>query len=178
MSKKKIRQPTNNKKVSKTAAQDMEDAYQIEKGYNLAMMGEYLLSPENRKKLKIIREIFPESPGKQAGRKLYEQRKSQNREAQTDDEKLLKTGLKVIAQNRKNNKKSKKSPDYTKGLPDREMEIKMGVPNQKYMDTISTDAEGPTKEKKGGGQVYKRKNSGKVIKSNMSGQDLVNACYD
>ena len=31
---------------------------------------------------------------------------------------------------------------------------------------------------KGGGKVYKRKHSGKVIKNNMSGQDLVNACYD
>jgi hypothetical protein len=34
------------------------------------------------------------------------------------------------------------------------------------------------KKKMGGGQVYKRGNGGKVIKNNMSGQDLVNACYD
>ena len=35
-----------------------------------------------------------------------------------------------------------------------------------------------TKKKMGGGQVYKRGHGGKVIKNNMSGQDLVNACYD
>lgn len=34
------------------------------------------------------------------------------------------------------------------------------------------------KKKMGGGQVYKRGHGGKVIKNNMSGQDLVNACYD
>jgi hypothetical protein len=37
---------------------------------------------------------------------------------------------------------------------------------------------GYMKKKMGGGKVYKRKHSGKVIKNNMSGQDLVNACYD
>lgn len=77
-----------------------------------------------------------------------------------------------------NNNQAKSPAEYTKGLPDREMEIKMGVPNQKYMDATSTDAEGPTKKKMGGGKVYKRSKGGKVIKSNMSGQDLVNACYD
>jgi len=34
------------------------------------------------------------------------------------------------------------------------------------------------KKKMGGGQIYKRGHGGKVIKNNMSGQDLVNACYD
>jgi len=29
----------------------------------------------------------------------------------------------------------------------------------------------------GGGQVYKRKHGGKVIKGNMTGEDIVNACY-
>ena len=41
-----------------------------------------------------------------------------------------------------------------------------------------TKKETPKKKKMGGGKVYKRKHSGKVIKNNMSGQDLVNACYD
>lgn len=76
-----------------------------------------------------------------------------------------------------NNNQAKPPADYTKGLPNREMEIKIGVPNQKYIDATSTDAEGPTKKKMGGGQVYKRGHGGKVIKNNMSGQDLVNACY-
>ena len=31
---------------------------------------------------------------------------------------------------------------------------------------------------KDGGKVYNKKHGGKVIKNNMSGQDLVNACYD
>lgn len=78
-----------------------------------------------------------------------------------------------------NKKKIAKPPaDYTKGLSNREIEIKMGIPNQSGMDTASTDAEGPKKKKMGGGQVYKRKHGGKVIKNNMGGQDLVNACYD
>ena len=38
--------------------------------------------------------------------------------------------------------------------------------------------ETPKKKKMGGGKVYKRGHGGKVIKNNMSGQDLVNACYD
>ncbi len=29
-----------------------------------------------------------------------------------------------------------------------------------------------------GGQVYKRGHGGKVIKNNMSGEDLVKKCYD
>ena len=95
----------NNKKVSKTAAQDMEDAYQMESGYNLAMINEELLTPENRKKLELMQDFIPESAGKKAGRKLYKQRKSKNREAQTDNEKQLKAALKLIAQNRKNKKK-------------------------------------------------------------------------
>tara|TARA_R100000988_G_scaffold99305_1_gene68262 strand:+ start:58 stop:549 length:492 start_codon:yes stop_codon:yes gene_type:complete len=155
----------NNKKVSKTAAQDMEDAYQMESGYNLAMINEELLTPEIRKKLELMQDFIPESAGKRAGRKLYKQRKSKNREAQTDDEKKLKAALKVIAQNKKNNKKPKPSPDYTKGLPDREMEIKMGVPNQKYMDATSTDAEGPTKKKKYGGKINYRMGGGQVVDS-------------
>jgi hypothetical protein len=77
-----------------------------------------------------------------------------------------------------NNNQAKPPADYTKGLSNREIEIKMGIPNQSGMDTASTDAEGPKKKKMGGGQVYKRKHGGKVIKNNMSGQDLVNACYD
>ena len=74
--------------------------------------------------------------------------------------------------------KTKTTADYTKGLPDREMEIKMGILNQSGMDTASTDAEGPKKKKMGGGKVYERKHGGKVIKNNMSGRDLVKACYD
>ena len=77
-----------------------------------------------------------------------------------------------------NNNQAKPPADYTKGLSNREIEIKMGIPNQSGMDTASTDAEGPKKKKMGGGQVYKRGHGGKVIKNNMSGQDLVNACYD
>jgi len=77
-----------------------------------------------------------------------------------------------------NNNQAKLPADYTKGLSNREIEIKMGIPNQSGMDTASTDAEGPKKKKMGGGQVYKRKHGGKVIKNNMSGQDLVKACYD
>ena len=77
-----------------------------------------------------------------------------------------------------NNNQAKPPADYTKGLSNREIEIKMGIPNQSGMDTTSTDAEGPKKKKMGGGQVYKRGHGGKVIKNNMGGQDLVNACYD
>jgi hypothetical protein len=43
---------------------------------------------------------------------------------------------------------------------------------------LSAQAQSKKKKKMGGGKVYKRKHSGKVIKNNMSGQDLVNACYD
>lgn len=43
---------------------------------------------------------------------------------------------------------------------------------------LSAQAQSKKKKKMGGGKVYKRKYSGKVIKNNMSGQDLVNACYD
>jgi hypothetical protein len=43
---------------------------------------------------------------------------------------------------------------------------------------LSAQAQAKKKKKMGGGKVYKRKYSGKVIKNNMSGQDLVNACYD
>jgi len=43
---------------------------------------------------------------------------------------------------------------------------------------LSAQAQAKKKKKMGGGKVYKRKHSGKVIKNNMSGQDLVNACYD
>jgi hypothetical protein len=35
-----------------------------------------------------------------------------------------------------------------------------------------------TKKKMGGGKVYKKGHGGKVIKANMSGDDLVKSCYD
>jgi hypothetical protein len=43
---------------------------------------------------------------------------------------------------------------------------------------LSAKEQSKKKKKMGGGKVYKRGHGGKVIKNNMSGQDLVNACYD
>jgi hypothetical protein len=144
----------NNKKVSKTAAQDMEDAYQMESGYDLAMIGDTLLTPERRKKLKLIREIFPESPGKQAGRKLYKKGKSISKSIGEDETEMPKEDMGPVM-------------DSIEQMT--EMEDKAPIPKKDKKKV---------KKKMGGGQVYKRGHGGKVIKNNMSGQDLVNACYD
>jgi hypothetical protein len=51
---------------------------------------------------------------------------------------------------------------------------------KKSLKKIDEDYSGdrPTKKKMGGGKVYNKKHGGKTITSKMSGQDLVNACYD
>jgi hypothetical protein len=54
----------------------------------------------------------------------------------------------------------------------------MGEDRTSVPAEYSAKAQSKKKKKMGGGKVYKRKHSGKVIKNNMSGQDLVNACYD
>tara|TARA_R100001163_G_scaffold25307_1_gene20846 strand:+ start:25 stop:723 length:699 start_codon:yes stop_codon:yes gene_type:complete len=54
----------------------------------------------------------------------------------------------------------------------------MGEDRTSVPSEYSAKAQSKKKKKMGGGKVYKRKHSGKVIKNNMSGQDLVNACYD
>ena len=54
----------------------------------------------------------------------------------------------------------------------------MGEDRTSVPAEYSANAQSKKKKKMGGGKVYKRKHSGKVIKNNMSGQDLVNACYD
>ena len=45
----------------------------------------------------------------------------------------------------------------------------------KMMPAFAMDGKGKMAK---GGQVYKRGHGGKVIKNNMSGEDLVKKCYD
>jgi len=76
---------------------------------------------------------------------------------------------------------NKKDSSYTKGLPDREMEIKMGIPSQEDMDAlIEFEERGkkpvpkpkrkpkPPMKKKAGGYMKKMKSGGKTSKYNCS----------
>jgi hypothetical protein len=54
----------------------------------------------------------------------------------------------------------------------------MGEDRTSVPPEYSAKAQSKKKKKMGGGKVYKRKHSGKVITSKMSGDDLVRSCYD
>jgi len=75
----------------------------------------------------------------------------------------------------------KKPADYTK-MPKKDMSPVIDSANRiAEMEAKAAAAlkkKNKVKKKMGGGKVYERKHGGKVIKNNMSGQDLVNSCYD
>lgn len=82
--------------------------------------------------------------------------------------------------------KQKPTPpaDYTKSSGNRELEIKMGIVKQTDLDDLVNFNEGKkipgskVIKKMGGGKVYKRGHGGKAITSKMSGDELVQRCYD
>ena len=90
-------------------------------------------------------------------------------------------GIKTVALKKNNSISKAMGEDYTK-MPKKDMSPVIDSANRiAEMEAKAAAAlkkKNKVKKKMGGGKVYERKHGGKVIKNNMSGQDLVNSCYD